>query len=44
MVLFIGLQYDVGTLGSSVQTLHPGGAGPVSDQLGGAILTGCFFF
>jgi len=31
------------SLGSGVQTIHPGLAGPVSYSLDGVILTGCFF-
>jgi len=44
MVFCRGLQYDAGTLAPGVQTLHPGGAGPVGYLLGGTRPTGCFLF
>jgi hypothetical protein len=42
--LFLGLLYHDKSLGSGVQTIRPGWAGPVSYLLGGMTLTGCFFW
>jgi len=43
-VLFLGLQYYDLSLDLSVQTMHPGRLVPVSQLLGGEVLTGCFLF
>jgi hypothetical protein len=43
LALFLGLQYHEMTLGSGVQTMHPGWVGPVSYLLGGVTLTGNIF-
>jgi hypothetical protein len=41
IVLFLGLHYHEGTIGSGEQTMHPDWAGLVSDLLSGVILASC---